>query len=87
MFLGNTVDESLLLNTFCGVDMPPIIYSSGQYLRLAFKTDYSLEYTGFKMSYSSINSSKYGLTLLIENSYCSNCNCINKSLWKFQFQC
>ena len=72
---GNTVDESLLLNTFCGVDMPPVIYSSGQYLRLVFKTDYSLEYTGFKMSYSSINSSKYGLTLLVVSTVVYACKC------------
>ena len=72
---GNTVDESLLLNTFCGVDMPPVIYSSGQYLRLVFKTDYSLEYTGFKMSYSSINSGKYGLTLLVVSTVVYACKC------------
>ena len=41
--------------------MPPVIYSSGQNLRLVFRTDYSLEYTGFRISYSSINSSEFGL--------------------------
>ena len=45
-----------LMGKYCGTQIPPDMTSTGHTLYLRFKTDYSVQGTGFKLSFESIDS-------------------------------